>query len=433
MLALVQRAAEGDGDGGDPPGVRGRAEQLKELEHRFALQARSRAQEQLPGFNADAPPAHLPDYINGSVLSDVLLEDQAKADAPHEEVEGEEPYPGIYQMFRRATTRGGVTFGTCIKPGMDVTPKMEMELAKTIGRRFESEQRPVGLVAGDDECYEMFDALFSEVMRRCNEGREAPGVAAQPIELEPHKVRDTNDVDPAGRFVVSCTVDGRRNIATVALLPGANTNDRREAEEILSTAACGGDDEGGSEEEGAEGEGGGSGPYEGLAAPNAGVYYPMPDSWSHVGMQGGMEPGEAEQLKQREQLFERCRDVLRVSSGYGRDWPDARGVYRSEDERLFMWVNEQDHCRLFSSIPSADIQQVPTKKPPAIVSHRLRSSHRRGFVSQGFARWCAAMIGLEEGLKREGNAWARDRCQFFLEPPTRHSEHLAGRNPGPKI
>ena len=44
------------------------------------LQARTRAQEQLPGFNADAPPAHLSDYINGSVLSDVLLEDQAKAD-----------------------------------------------------------------------------------------------------------------------------------------------------------------------------------------------------------------------------------------------------------------------------------------------------------------------------------------------------------------
>ena len=131
-------------------------------------------------------------------------------------------------------------------------------------------------------------------------------------------------------------------------------------------------------------------------------------------MQGGMEPGEAEQLKQREQLFERCRDVLRVSSGYGRDWPDARGVYRSEDERLFMWVNEQDHCRLFSSIPSADIQQVPTKKPPAIVSHRLRSSHRRGFVSQGFARWCAAMIGLEEGLKREGNAWARDSMLGYI-------------------
>ena len=65
----------------------------------------------------------------GDWLADVvLLEDQAKADAPHEEVEGEEPYPGIYQMFRRATTRGGVTFGTCIKPGMDVTPKMEMEL-----------------------------------------------------------------------------------------------------------------------------------------------------------------------------------------------------------------------------------------------------------------------------------------------------------------
>ena len=29
------------------------------------------------------------------------------------------------------------------------------------------------------------------------------------IELEPHKVRDTNDVDPAGRYVVSCTVDAQ--------------------------------------------------------------------------------------------------------------------------------------------------------------------------------------------------------------------------------
>ena len=276
-----------------------RRQQLVELEARFALQARARMNEALPGFNADAPPSILPDYISGSLMSDVLL------DSENEPKTIDDP-PSIYDEYKRSTTRGGVTFGTCIKPGMDLKPEIEMALAKSESRRFETEITPPGLVAGDDECYEMFHRVFDEVVKRSHEGREAPGVTAQPILLEAHKVRETGDVDAGGKYVVHTTVEARRNLATIALGPGANSNDRREVEQLLTTAACGAsesdlEDEDDENNDGGDGDGDGggsgvSGLNEGLASPNNGSYYPMPDSWSYSSVQGGMSPGKSAQM-----------------------------------------------------------------------------------------------------------------------------------------
>ena len=93
-----------------------------------------------------------------------------------------------------------------------------------------------------------------------------------------------------------------------------------------------------------------------------GAYFPLAGSYSYVPKPGGMTPGQQAELDAAHLLFHEPDSTLLLASGMGRHWPDARGVFANEARTLAVWVNEQDHCRLFSSIPSADIQQVRTKK-----------------------------------------------------------------------
>lgn len=41
-----------------------------------------------------------------------------------------------------------------------------------------------------------------------------------------------------------------------------------------------------------------------------------------------------------------------------RDWPDARGIYLSEDKHFIIWVNEEDHMRIISMQNDGDMKAV---------------------------------------------------------------------------
>lgn len=50
-----------------------------------------------------------------------------------------------------------------------------------------------------------------------------------------------------------------------------------------------------------------------------------------------------------------------LSSGTGRHWPDARGVWvgepkQGEAPRFFVWVNEEHHVTIVSTTESADLR-----------------------------------------------------------------------------
>lgn len=102
-----------------------------------------------------------------------------------------------------------------------------------------------------------------------------------------------------------------------------------------------------------------------------------------------MNEDKATQMKERGLSFEKCTEILEIASGYGRDFPDARGVYLSEDERCFIWINQEDHCRLMIQTPSADVQQ-------------------------GFTRWCVVHSALEAGLERQGAKFSRHNMLGYV-------------------
>jgi len=49
---------------------------------------------------------------------------------------------------------------------------------------------------------------------------------------------------------------------------------------------------------------------------------------------------------------------LLLSSGCGRHWPDARGIFHNDAENLFVWVNEEDHMRIVSMETGANISAI---------------------------------------------------------------------------
>ena len=65
-------------------------------------------------------------------------------------------------------------------------------------------------------------------------------------------------------------------------------------------------------------------------------------------------------------LFQEPDSTLLLSSGMGRHWPDARGIFANKDKTFLVWANEEDHMRIISMQKGADIKQVFTRFATAV-------------------------------------------------------------------
>ena len=70
-------------------------------------------------------------------------------------------------------------------------------------------------------------------------------------------------------------------------------------------------------------------------------YFPLEKSVSWAEKSGGMLSAEADQLRAHGALFEEtdCSDT--------RNWPDARGVFMSNNKKLFVHINKEEHVSFF--------------------------------------------------------------------------------------
>jgi len=76
-------------------------------------------------------------------------------------------------------------------------------------------------------------------------------------------------------------------------------------------------------------------------------------------------------------LFQEPDSTLLLSSGMGRQWPDARGIFANNEKTFLVWCNEEDHMRIISMQKGADIKEV-------------------------FTRFCVAVGQVETVVKAEG-------------------------------
>lgn len=50
--------------------------------------------------------------------------------------------------------------------------------------------------------------------------------------------------------------------------------------------------------------------------------------------------------------------ALLAEAGAGRDWPNSRGIFCSDNGKFYVWVNEEDHMRIISMENGGDIVAI---------------------------------------------------------------------------
>jgi len=225
--------------------------------------------------------------------------------------------PELYNKLKDKKTKLGVTLGHCIKTGVD-NPGHPM--IKTCG-----------IVAGDEESYELFKELFDPIISS-RHGGYAPD-AKHPTDLDVNKLSDTK-IDPTGKYVLTSRCRTGRSVRGFRLPPTCSFEERREIEKVVVNGLLSLDGE------------------------LKGDYFPLHGSRSYAPKPNGMTLEKEEELRSAGNLFQEPDSTLLLSGGMGRHWPDARGIFHNNDKNLFVWVNEEDQMRIVSMEKGDEIKRI---------------------------------------------------------------------------
>lgn len=241
--------------------------------------------------------------------SNVHLRYPASANYPelskHNNIMASNLTPAIYAKLRDKVTPNGVTLDLCIQTGVD-----------NPGHPF---IKTVGLVAGDEETYEVFADLFDKCIDERHGGYKPWD--KHPTDLDSSKLRGGH-LDP--KYVLSSRVRTGRCIRGLSLPPACSRAERREVERVVVEA------------------------LNGLQGELAGKYYSL----------ANMTEAEQDKLIDDHFLFDKPVSPLLLASGMARDWPDARGIWHNDRKNFLVWVNEEDHTRVISMQKGGNMKEV---------------------------------------------------------------------------
>jgi len=288
-------------------------------------------------FTAGNLPDELPDLTNhNNYFAEIMKEN-----------------PELYAKLKGKTTSLGVNIGHCIKTGID-NPGHPM--IKT-----------VGMVAGDEESYELFAELFDPVISNRHNGYAAD--AKHPTDMNPDNL-STTPIDPTGKYVLTTRCRTGRSVRGTRLPPCTTFEERREVERIVVKGLLS------------------------LEGELKGDYFPLHGSRSYAPKPTGMSVEKEEALRSNGNLFQEPDSTLLLSSGCGRHWPDARGIFHNEAENFFVWVNEEDQMRIVSMQKGDGVVEI-------------------------FKRFAAATKGIQEVLQAEGKEFMHnDHLGWILTCPS---------------
>uniref|UniRef100_A0A8I3Q675 Creatine kinase U-type, mitochondrial n=2 Tax=Canis lupus familiaris TaxID=9615 RepID=A0A8I3Q675_CANLF len=202
--------------------------------------------------------------------------------------------PAVYARLCDKTTPTGWTLDQCIQTGVD-----------NPGHPF---IKTVGMVAGDEETYEVFAELFDPVIQERHNGYD-PRTMKHTTDLDASKIRSGYFDE---RYVLSSRVRTGRSIRGLSLPPACTRAERREVERVVVDALSG------------------------LKGDLAGRYYRL------------SEMTEAEQ----QQLIDFLTCLLIPV------FPSFL-LFRHNNEKSFLiWVNEEDHTRVISMEKGGNMKRV---------------------------------------------------------------------------
>lgn len=251
-------------------------------------------------FPGDVCPDTLPDLSKHGNLAAVALRD----------------HPEIYEKLKDKKTKLGVTLAKCIKTGID-NPGHPHILT-------------CGLVAGDEESYETFKEIFDIVIEKRHNGYKPDAKHPSCLDVE---LLSKTPIDPDGKYVLTTRCRTGRSVRGLPLPPSCTFEQRRELERCIVN---------------------GLGKLEGELK---GQYFGLYGSQSNT----AMDKEKEEKLRNNGNLFQEPDSTLLLSSGCGRHWPDARGIFHNDAENFFVWVNEEDHMRIVSTEKGDNIKAIFTR------------------------------------------------------------------------
>merc|ERR1719326_882522 len=197
--------------------------------------------------------------------------------------------------------------------------------------------KTVGLVAGDEQSYTVFKELFDPVIQ-ARHGGYGP-TARHPTNMNPNDLSQTKidpTCDPEGncKYVLTTRCRTGRSVRGTRLPPACTFEERRELERVITKGLLN------------------------LKGELEGEYFPLHGSKSFAAKPGGMTEEKEEQLRSKGNLFREPDSTLLLSSGCGRHWPDARGIFHNDAENFFVWVNEEDQMRIVSMEKGDNIRAI---------------------------------------------------------------------------
>jgi creatine kinase len=217
--------------------------------------------------------------------------------------------PSLWTELKDRATSNGVTLVKCIKTGVDLP------------------NSKVGIIAGDEESYQEFKEIFDPVIEKCH-GFSADGVSTSNFDIS--QIQDSQ-IDPSGKIVLSTSVQSSRNLRGFQLPPCTDFLERRAVEKAIVKS------------------------LQSLEGDLAGDYMPLHGSRSFVSRRHGMDKKTEAELRAKGTAYGPDRMEI-LTTGAGRHWPDARGVYNNNAGDVFVTVNDEDHLQIMTRTEGGDIQ-----------------------------------------------------------------------------
>ncbi|XP_050976975.1 creatine kinase, mitochondrial 2a (sarcomeric) isoform X1 [Labeo rohita] len=214
--------------------------------------------------------------------------------------------PAIYAKLRDKVTPNNWTLDQCIQTGVD-----------NPGHPF---IKTVGMVAGDEESYEVFAEIFDPVIKDRHNGYD-PRTMKHPTDLDASKIHSAMFDE---NYVLSSRVRTGRSIRGLSLPPACSRSERREVERVTVQALAG------------------------LKGDLAGRYYSLTE----------MTEQEQQRLIDDHFLFDKPVSPLLTCAFMARDWPDARGIWHNNEKTFLIWINEEDHTRVISMEKGGNMKRV---------------------------------------------------------------------------
>merc|ERR1719204_2546184 len=253
--------------------------------------------------------------------------------------------PPMWDRLKNKVTSTGVTLADCIKTGVD-----------NLGHPYVA--NTVGIVACDEESYEVFKELFDPIIDLKHKGY--PADAIQPSNMNFDELSDT-DIDPETKYVLTTRVRTGRSVRGFQLPPRISFEERRKLEKLVVNALLEMDGD------------------------LKGEYFPLHGSRSWAEKPNGMSHEKERELRSCGNLFQEPDSTLLLASGMARHWPDARGVFHNHEKNLFIWFGEEDHMRIVS-------MQGDLTKP----------THKGKQIKEVTARFMRACDAVQKVLKKNG-------------------------------